>query len=190
MKLTPKVTLLARWRLSQQRPSRPAPAAAPRPGAPAGAQPKITFIQGVAGDEFYISMQCGIEAAARSRRHGQHAGPGQVRPDPAEADRRFGRRHPAGRDADRPHRRGRHAGATEGRRRRPESRSSWSTPRSRTRPSPSSAIASDNKGGGLEAFEAIKKLNPDGGKVLVISTDPGISTADARVEGLRRGRQS
>ncbi len=27
---------------------------------------KIAFIQGVSGDEFYISMQCGIEAAAES----------------------------------------------------------------------------------------------------------------------------
>ncbi|MFF8188159.1 hypothetical protein ACF044_12980, partial [Microbacterium sp. NPDC016588] len=25
---------------------------------------KIAFVQGVAGDEFYISMQCGIQAAA------------------------------------------------------------------------------------------------------------------------------
>lgn len=46
-----------------------------------------------------------------------------------------------------------------------------------------SAISSDNKGGGAEAFNAIEQLNPSGGKVLVISTDPGVSTADARVEG-------
>ena len=45
------------------------------------------------------------------------------------------------------------------------------------------AIASDNEGGGKAAFEAIKQLNPDGGKVLVMSTDPGISTTDARVKG-------
>lgn len=46
-----------------------------------------------------------------------------------------------------------------------------------------SAIASDNKGGGGEAFAAIKKLNPSGGKVLVVSTDPGVSTLDERVAG-------
>jgi ribose transport system substrate-binding protein len=46
-----------------------------------------------------------------------------------------------------------------------------------------SAIASDNKGGGAEAFAAIKKLNPAGGKVLVVSTDPGVSTLDERVAG-------
>lgn len=44
-------------------------------------------------------------------------------------------------------------------------------------------IASDNIGGGAAAFDAIKKSKPDGGKVLVISTDPGVSTLDARVKG-------
>lgn len=46
-----------------------------------------------------------------------------------------------------------------------------------------SQIASDNEGGGAAAFDAIKQLVPDGGKVLVISTDPGVSTVDARVKG-------
>ena len=46
-----------------------------------------------------------------------------------------------------------------------------------------SAVASDNKGGGAEAFKAIKQLNPSGGKVLVVSTDPGVSTLDLRVAG-------
>ena len=46
-----------------------------------------------------------------------------------------------------------------------------------------SQVASDNEGGGAAAFDAIKAKNPNGGKVLVISTDPGISTVDARVKG-------
>lgn len=46
-----------------------------------------------------------------------------------------------------------------------------------------SRIASDNIGGGAAAFEAIKEQNPDGGKVLVIGLTPGISTTDARTEG-------
>jgi ribose transport system substrate-binding protein len=46
-----------------------------------------------------------------------------------------------------------------------------------------SAIASDNEGGGKAAFDAIKQLNPSGGKVLAISTDPGVSTVDLRVKG-------
>jgi ribose transport system substrate-binding protein len=46
-----------------------------------------------------------------------------------------------------------------------------------------SAIASDNEGGGRAAFEAIKQLNPNGGKVMVMSVNPGISTTDARAKG-------
>jgi ribose transport system substrate-binding protein len=46
-----------------------------------------------------------------------------------------------------------------------------------------SQIASDNIGGGKAAFNAIKQLSPKGGKVLVVSVDPGISTTDARVKG-------
>jgi ribose transport system substrate-binding protein len=46
-----------------------------------------------------------------------------------------------------------------------------------------SAIASDNEGGGKAAFEAIKQLNPNGGKVMIMSVNPGISTTDARAKG-------
>ncbi len=46
-----------------------------------------------------------------------------------------------------------------------------------------SQISSDNEGGGAAAFEAIQKANPNGGKVLVVSTDPGVSTTDARAQG-------
>jgi ribose transport system substrate-binding protein len=48
-----------------------------------------------------------------------------------------------------------------------------------------SAIASDNLGGGKAAFEAIKQLAPQGGKVLVVSVQPGISTTDARAKGFQ-----
>ncbi|WP_129336579.1 ABC transporter substrate-binding protein [Cellulomonas endophytica] len=46
-----------------------------------------------------------------------------------------------------------------------------------------SEISSDNVGGGAAAFDAIKQLVPDGGQVLVIDNQPGISTSDARVKG-------
>jgi ribose transport system substrate-binding protein len=46
-----------------------------------------------------------------------------------------------------------------------------------------SAIASDNSGGGKAAFDAIKQLAPNGGKVLGIGVQPGISTTDARDKG-------
>ena len=35
-------------------------------GGSGTSQPKLAFIQGVAGDEFYVSMQCGIESAAKA----------------------------------------------------------------------------------------------------------------------------
>jgi ribose transport system substrate-binding protein len=46
-----------------------------------------------------------------------------------------------------------------------------------------SAISSDNVGGGAAAFKAIQTLVPAGGKVLVISQQPGVSTTDQRGQG-------
>jgi len=47
-----------------------------------------------------------------------------------------------------------------------------------------SRIATDNKQGGEKAAEALNQLlNGEKGKVLVISTDPGVSSVDARVAG-------
>lgn len=46
-----------------------------------------------------------------------------------------------------------------------------------------SAISSDNAAGGKAAFDAIKKLVPGGGKVLGVGVQPGISTTDARDKG-------
>lgn len=53
-----------------------------------------------------------------------------------------------------------------------------------------SAIASDNEGGGRAAFEAIKQLNPGGGKIMVMSTDPGVSTIDARITGFEEAAKA
>ncbi|MDI6627238.1 MAG: ABC transporter substrate-binding protein [Rhodococcus sp. (in: high G+C Gram-positive bacteria)] len=148
-----------------------------------GGSGNIAFIQGVSGDEFYISMQCGIEAAAKD------AGvtvdtQGPVKFDPTLqkpiVDSVVASRPSAILIA-------------------PTDVAAMQAPleaASRagikvvlvdtTLEDPSiavSSISSDNKGGGAEAFNAIEQLNPSGGKVLVISTDPGISTADARVAG-------
>jgi ribose transport system substrate-binding protein len=46
-----------------------------------------------------------------------------------------------------------------------------------------SQISSDNLAGGAAAFTAIKQLVPGGGKVLVVNTKPGISTTDQRTQG-------
>ncbi|OZD53624.1 ABC transporter substrate-binding protein [Rhodococcus sp. 06-1460-1B] len=151
--------------------------------ASGGGSGKIAFIQGVSGDEFYISMQCGIEAAAKD------AGvtvdtQGPVKFDPTLqkpiVDSVVASRPSAILIA-------------------PTDVAAMQAPLEAaskagikvvlvdtTLEDPSiavSSISSDNKGGGAEAFSAIERLSPAGGKVLVISTDPGVSTADARVEG-------
>jgi len=51
-----------------------------------------------------------------------------------------------------------------------------------------SRIATDNNLGGQKAAEALSQLGATG-KVLVISTDPGVSSVDARVEGFKTKAQ-
>ena len=51
-----------------------------------------------------------------------------------------------------------------------------------------SRIATDNNLGGQKAAEALKQLGVKG-KVLVISTDPGVSSVDARVAGFKTKAQ-
>jgi ribose transport system substrate-binding protein len=53
-----------------------------------------------------------------------------------------------------------------------------------------SSVSSDNAGGGKAAFEAIKQLAPRGGKVLVVSTQPGVTTTDARTQGFQNAAKT
>ena len=46
-----------------------------------------------------------------------------------------------------------------------------------------SQISSDNTAGGADAFAAVKQLVPGGGQVFVVNTKPGISTTDQRTTG-------
>ena len=46
-----------------------------------------------------------------------------------------------------------------------------------------SQISSDNLAGGGFAFKALQQLVPAGGEVLVVNTKPGISTTDQRTQG-------
>jgi ribose transport system substrate-binding protein len=46
-----------------------------------------------------------------------------------------------------------------------------------------SQISSDNTAGGADAFAAVKQLVPGGGQVFVVNTKPGISTTDERTSG-------
>jgi ribose transport system substrate-binding protein len=143
----------------------------------------VQFIQGVAGDEFYISMQCGAQAEATKlgvslkTQGAQKFDPTLQKP---VLDSVTASQPDAILIA-------------------PTDVTAMQTPLEvaaqkgtkvvlvdTTVNDPSfatSAIASDNEGGGKAAFEALQKLNPNGGKVMIMSVDPGISTTDARAKG-------
>ncbi len=143
----------------------------------------IQFIQGVSGDEFYISMQCGAQAEAAK------LGVTVTTQGPQKFDPTLQRPILDSVVAAKPDailiaptdvtamQRPLEAAAAAGIK---------VILVDTTTENPSyaaSAIASDNEGGGRAAFEAIQRLNPSGGKVMVMSTDPGVSTVDARIKG-------
>jgi ribose transport system substrate-binding protein len=142
----------------------------------------IQFIQGVSGDQFYITMQCGAEAEAKklgvsvSTQGPQKFDPTLQKPI---VDSVMASKPDALLIA-------------------PTDTKAMQTPLQQaaqstkvilvdtTTQDPSyatSAIASDNVGGGKAAFDALKQLNPNGGKVMMMSVDPGISTTDQRAAG-------
>jgi ribose transport system substrate-binding protein len=153
-------------------------------GGGSGAK-NIAFIQGVAGDQFYITMQCGIQDAAKA------AGAKVEVQGPQKFDPTLQKPIVDSVVASKPD-----AILVA-----PTDVSAMEAPLKAaakagikvvlvdtTVNDPSfavSQISSDNVGGGKAAFDAIKQLNPNGGKVLVISTDPGVSTVDARVKGFK-----
>ncbi|MEP7369426.1 MAG: ABC transporter substrate-binding protein [Dermatophilaceae bacterium] len=144
---------------------------------------KIAFAPGVIGDEFYITMQCGIEKAVKA------AGGSVTMQGPQKFDPTLQKPVIDALVASKP----------DALLVAPTDVSAMQAPLKAaadagikvvlvdtTVNDPSfavSQISSDNTGGGKAAFEAIKKLKPGGGKVLAISVDPGISTTDARVAG-------
>ena len=144
----------------------------------------------MAGDEFYITMQCGIEAEAAK------LGVTVKTQGPQKFDPTLQRPILDSVKATKPDailiaptdvtamqqpleggRRGRHQGR------------SWWTPPPKDPSYAASQIASDNIGGGKAAFDAIKQLNPDGGKVMVMSVEPGHLHHRPARPGLRGGRE-
>ncbi|GAB3350679.1 ABC transporter substrate-binding protein [Modestobacter lapidis] len=154
-------------------------------GAAAGGEEayEVAFVQGVAGDEFYITMQCGIEEAAEelgvevTTQGAQQFDPALQTPivDSVVASSPDGLLI-APTDVSamyRPIKAAADAGITVGL-------------VDTTLEDPSMAVtqvASDNEGGGAAAFQAIQEANPDGGKVLVVGHEPGISTNELRIKG-------
>jgi ribose transport system substrate-binding protein len=152
-------------------------------GGDGGGDYQLAFIQGVAGDEFYISMECGIrEKAEELGATVEVQGPQKF--DPSLQTPILDSVVSSGPDAiliaptditamERPIQNAADAGIE-------------IVLVDTTLENPdmaASQIASDNIGGGAAAFDAIKEQKPEGGKVLVVGTDPGISTLDARVQG-------
>ncbi|AOW92008.1 ribose ABC transporter substrate-binding protein [Rhodococcus sp. WMMA185] len=147
---------------------------------------EIAFVQGVAGDEFYISMQCAIEQEAAAEGVAVNTqGPTQFDPSLQKTvlDSVVASRPDAILIA-------------------PTDATAMQAPIDAaarqgievvlvdaTLDDPSVAVshvASDNVGGGAEAFHAIKQMNPEGGKVLAMDLYPGVSTTNARTEGFEQ----
>ncbi len=152
--------------------------------AASGKTYKMTFIQGVAGDGFYVTMGCGIQAEAKKLGNVtvNIQGPSQFDPTlqnpiiesvtAAKPDAIL--IAPDDVSASRP----------------PISQAMAAGIKvvlvDTTLSDPSGAvsqISSDNVVSGADAFAAIKQLVPGGGQVLVVNTKPGISTTDQRQQG-------
>jgi len=153
-------------------------------GSTSGKSYKMTFIQGVAGDGFYVTMGCGMQAEAKQLGNVtvNIQGPTQfdstlqnpiiesvtaAKPDAILIA-------PNDVSASRP----------------PIAAAMAAGIKvvlvDTTLNDPSGAvsqISSDNLAGGQYAFQAVKQLVPNGGEVLVVNTKPGISTTDQRTEG-------
>jgi len=145
---------------------------------------KMTFIQGVAGDGFYVTMGCGIQAEAKKLGNVtvNIQGPTQFDPtlqNPIIESVTAAKPNailiaPDDVSASRP----------------PIAQAMSEGIKvvlvDTTLADPSGAvsqISSDNTAGGAAAFAAIKQLVPGGGPVLVVNTKPGISTTDQRQAG-------
>jgi ribose transport system substrate-binding protein len=153
-------------------------------GSTTGKSYKMSFIQGVAGDGFYVTMGCGIQAEAKKLGNVtvNIQGPSQF--DPTLQNPIIESVTAAHPDAILIA---------------PDDVSASRPPISQamsagikvvlvdtTLSDPSGAvsqISSDNLAGGADAFTAIKELVPGGGQVLVVNTKPGISTTDQRTSG-------
>ncbi len=147
----------------------------------------IVFIQGVKGDGFYITMDCGVKAAAKK------AGANVKTVGPAKFDATL----------QKPILDSIVAGKPDAILIAPNDVNAMQRPLEEaakmgikiilvdtTVKNPkfaASAISSNNFAGGQEAFKAVEKLVPGGGKVMGIGVKPGISTTDARDAGFKSG---
>lgn len=146
-------------------------------------KPELVFIQGVAGDTFYVTMQCGAEAEAKKQ------GATVKTQGPQKFDSSLQTPIVQSVVASKP----------DAILIAPTDVAALQQPLEQakragikvvlvdtTLKDPSvavSSVSSDNVAGGTTAFEALKQSIPDGGKVLVMSQQPGVSTTDEREKG-------
>ena len=152
-------------------------------GSSSGKTYKLSFIQGVAGDGFYVTMGCGMQAEAKK------LGDTVNIQGPAQFDSTLQNPIIESVTASKP------AAIMIA----PDDVTASQTPIDQamsagikvvlvdtTLNNPAGAvsqISSDNLAGGADAFAAVKQLVPAGGQVLVVNTKPGISTTDQRTTG-------
>lgn len=153
-------------------------------GSTSGKSYKMSFIQGVAGDGFYVTMGCGIQAEAKKLGNVtvNIQGPSQfdaTLQNPIIESVTAAKPNailiaPNDVSASRP----------------PIAQAMAAGIKvvlvDTTLNDPSGAvsqISSDNVAGGADAFAAVKELVPGGGQVLVVNVKPGVSTTDQRQQG-------
>src|SRR5690348_6449266 len=138
-------------------------------GASGSGSKKIAFVQGVAGDQFYITMQCGIQAEAKKE------GATVTTQGPQKFDPSLQKPIVDSVTASKPDAllvAPTDVSAMEAPLKAAANAGIKTVLVDTTVNDPSfavSQISSDNLGGGKAAYEALKRLAPQGGKVLVVS---------------------
>jgi len=144
----------------------------------------LSFIQGVAGDGFYVTMGCGMQAEAKT------LGDATVNVQgPAQFDATL--QNPIIESVTAAHPDAIMIAPDDVSASRPPIAAAMAAgikvvlvDTTLTDPSGAvSQISSDNLAGGADAFAAVKQLVPGGGQVFVVNTKPGISTTDERTAG-------
>jgi ABC-type sugar transport system substrate-binding protein len=158
-------------------------------GSSSGKSYKMSFIQGVAGDGFYVTMGCGMQAEAKKLGNVTVNTQGPTKFDPTL-------QNPIIQSVT--------ASKPDAILIAPDDVTASQTPVDAamnagikvvlvdtTLKNPAGAvsqISSDNLAGGADAFTAIKQLVPGGGQVLVVNVQPGVSTTDQRTSGCAAGK--
>jgi ribose transport system substrate-binding protein len=144
----------------------------------------LTFIQGVAGDGFYVTMGCGMQAEAKQLGDATVNIQGPTQFDPTL-------QNPIIESVTASHPDAIMIAADDVSASRPPIAAAMAAgikvvlvDTTLTDPSGAvSQISSDNTAGGTDAFAAVKQLVPGGGQVFIVNVKPGVSTTDERAAG-------